>query len=285
LLGIVVWEENLPSPVRDRIEMHQSLPVMLPYQDAVYRTVPRSVPFFSKVFPELSFYSRFLAITAKAGAKSRSGGYTDAAWCQSSLDVLRALERVGIRFDISGIDHLEALRSPCVVIGNHMSVLETTVLPIVIHPIHRVTFIVKNNLMAYPVFKHVLAARDPIVVDRTNPRQDLKTVLEGGTERLQKGVSVIVFPQTTRTLSFDPRKFNTIGVKLAQRAGVPIVPLALLTDAWGNGKYLKDFGRIDPSRKVYFAFGKPMRIEGRGTAENQAVKEFIAGKLKTWKTG
>jgi 1-acyl-sn-glycerol-3-phosphate acyltransferase len=157
------------------------------------------------------------------------------------------------------------------------------VLPIVIHPIRRVTFIVKDSLLAYPVFKHVLSARDPIVVGRTNPRQDLKTVLEGGMARLQKGVSVIVFPQTTRTRSFDPKKFNTIGVKLAQRAGVPVVPLAVLTDAWGNGKYLKDFGRIDPSRKVCFAFGKPMRVEGRGAAENQAVKDFIARKLEAWR--
>jgi len=39
-----------------------------------------------------------------------------------------------------------------------------------------------------------------------------------------------------RTVAFDPALFTSIGVKLAQRAGVPVVPLALLTDAWGNGR-------------------------------------------------
>ena len=58
-----------------------------------------------------------------------------------------------------------------------------------------------------------------------------KAVLEGGKQRLQKGISIIVFPQTTRTVRFEPENFNSIGVKLAQRAKVPIIPLALRTDA------------------------------------------------------
>jgi 1-acyl-sn-glycerol-3-phosphate acyltransferase len=135
----------------------------------------------------------------------------------------------------------------------------------------------------YPVFKHVMRSRDLIAVTRTNPRQDLMAVLEGGLERLKKGISIVVFPQTTRTLTFNEKKFTTIGVKLAQRAGVPIIPLALKTDAWGNGKRLKDFGKIDASKSVKFAFGAPMRVKGRGGEEHQAIIEFIAHKLKEWK--
>jgi len=263
--------------------MTDSAPLKLPFKSGTYRTVPGRIPPFSRAFPALSFYSRFLAITVRAGEKAKRGRYDGLAWCQSSLDTMRALEHVGICLEISGIGNLEALETPCVVIANHMSVLETTVLPIVIHPIRKVTFIVKDSLLAYPVFKHVLGARDPIVVGRSNPRQDLKTVLEGGAERIKKGVSIIVFPQTTRSHTFDPKRFNSIGIKLAQRANVPVVPLALLTDAWGNGKYLKDFGRIDPSRKVRLVFGRSIRIEGRGAGEHQAIKDFIAKNLERWK--
>lgn len=202
---------------------------------------------------------------------------------ESSYQVLRALERVGIRVEVTGIRHLEALDGPCLVIANHMSVLETFVLPGVIQPIRPVTFVVKESLMTYPVFGHVMRSRDPIAVTRTNPRQDFKTVMEGGRERLARGVSLVVFPQTTRTSSFDPEEFNSIGIKLAQKTGVPVVPLALLTDAWGNGKRLKDFGKIDPSRTVHLAFGEPMVVAGRGSAEHEAVIAFIQGKLKEWR--
>ncbi len=108
-------------------------------------------------------------------------------------------------------------------------------------------------------------------------------MLEGGAERLKRGISIIAFPQTTRTLSFDPVQFNTIGIKLARKANVPVVPLALFTDAWGNGKYLKDFGKIDASKKVYFAFGEPMWVQGRGSDEHQAIISFISRKLQEWK--
>ena len=94
---------------------------------------------------------------------------------------------------------------------------------------------VKESLLKYPFFGPVLGSREPIVVGRSNPREDLVAVLEGGEARLKQGRSVIVFPQSTRSSVFDPAHFNTIGVKLAKRAGVPVIPVALKTDAWGNG--------------------------------------------------
>ena len=254
-----------------------------PYTNSVYCTAPETVSLSAKTFPVLTFYSRFLAIVFKAGAKAKQSRYNDAEFCQSSFEVLRALEKVGVRFEMTGIDAVKQLDTPCVVIANHMSVLETTILPGVIRSFRKVTFIIKRSLLAYPVFGNVLRTRDPIAVSRTNPRQDLKAVLEGGVERLKKGISIIAFPQTTRTVSFDPAQFNTIGIKLARKANVPVVPVALSTDAWGNGKYFKDLGKIDASKKVYFAFGEPMRIQGRGSDEHQAIISFISGKLQQWR--
>jgi 1-acyl-sn-glycerol-3-phosphate acyltransferase len=163
-----------------------------------------------------------------------------------------------------------------------MSTLETFVLPAIIASLKPVTFVVKEALVDTPIFKYVMRSRDPITVGRANPREDLKAVLEGGTERLNAGISIIIFPQTTRFLDFDPRKFNTIGMKLARRANVPVVPVALKTDAWGNGKILKDFGKMDPSKKVHFSFGEPLVIKDRGTEEQEKVLEFIGSRLKEW---
>ena len=255
----------------------------LPYEDNMYRTIPETVSLFARLFPGLAFYSRFLSVILRASVKAKRSQYTDAHWCQSSFEILGQLESLGCRLKMTGLEYLKQLETPCVVIGNHMSVLETVILPTVVQPFRKVTFIVKDSLLVYPVFRHIMRSRNPIVVGRVNPRQDLKAVMEGGKDRLKKGISIIVFPQTTRTRSFDPAKFNSIGVKLAKRANVPIVPLALLTDAWGNGKYLKDFGKIDPTRGIHFAFGKPMWVQGRGADEHQKIIAFISGKLHEWK--
>jgi 1-acyl-sn-glycerol-3-phosphate acyltransferase len=157
-------------------------------------------------------------------------------------------------------------------------------LPLIIQPIKEVTFVVKQSLLEYPVFKHIMRSRDPIAVKRQNPREDLKAVLNGGIERLQAGISIVIFPQASRSEIFDPAQFNTIGIKLAQKAGAPVVPIALSTHALKNGKYFKDLGAIDPSRTVHFAFGSPFQVQGRGQQEHQQIIDFIQSKLRQWKT-
>jgi 1-acyl-sn-glycerol-3-phosphate acyltransferase len=155
----------------------------------------------------------------------------------------------------------------------------------VIQPMRDVTFVVKQSLIDYPVFKYVMRSREPIALSQTDPRADFKKMLEEGPKRLERGISIVVFPEGRRTMTFDPGRFNSIGVKLAQRAGAPIVPLALKTDAWAlGGRRLPDFGKIDPSKTVHFAFGEPLRVSGRGGEENRAIIEFIEQKLAQWRS-
>ncbi|MDI6801439.1 MAG: lysophospholipid acyltransferase family protein [Thermodesulfovibrionales bacterium] len=251
-------------------------------RNSYYKTSLNKISLLSKIATSFSFYSKGILIVLKASFKAKHFKYDNAEWAKSSFSILRALESVGIEIEITGIDNFKNLECPCVFIGNHMSTLETFVLPAIIEPLKDVTFVVKKSLVEYPVFKHVMRSRDPITVGRTNPRDDLKAVLEGGVQILKSGRSIIIFPQTTRMAVFDPKIFNTIGIKLAHKANVPVIPIALKTDAWGNGKYLKDFGKIDPSKKVYFAFGEPLWIKDRGAEEHNKVVEFISNKLREW---
>lgn len=254
----------------------------LEFIDGCYVTSPRKVGWFARLFPSLAFHVRFVWIVLRAARKAVRGKYTDQEWVNSSLEVLRALETVGVQFEITGIKHLRDIDGPCLVIGNHMSSLETGVLPCLVQPIKPVTFVVKQGLLRYPIFRHVMASRDPVPVTQTDPRQDLRAMLTGGAERLQRGISLIIFPEGERSPRFSPQRFNSIGVKLAGREEVPIVPVALLTDAWALGKPIGDFGRIDPSRKVHFAFGPALCVTGRGNEAQQQIVDFIQAKLDEW---
>lgn len=254
----------------------------LEYTDGTYRSPARSIPLRARLFPALSLYIPFLRVVLKASRLARKGRFDDTELSRRTLECLRILERVGITVEVTGLDHFRELDSPCVVIANHMSALETVVLPIVMQPLHPMTFIIKQSLLTYPVFGPIMRSLDPVAVTRTNPRRDLKEVLEQGTSRLRRGVSLVVFPQTTRMVAFDPSKFSSIGVKLAHRAGVPVIPLALLTDAWGNGKRFKDFGPVDTNKDVRFAFGAPITVQSRGSEEQKEIVRFIRAHLGEW---
>ena len=259
------------------------LPIaQLPFVDGEYRTAPRRISWLARTFPSVVFYLRLATLVFHAAIKAKWSTYTGQDWTNSSLKVLHALEKVGVEFEVTGVEHLEAVDGACLVVGNHMGTLETMILPGIIQPIRNVTFVVKQALVSYPIFKHVMRSRNPIAVSQTDPRADLKLMLTGGLERLGNGISLVVFPQGERSLTFEPSQFNSIGVKLASRSKVPIVPLALVTDAWELGSVVSDVGKIDPSKKVRFAFGSPLTVEGRGAEENEAIIQFVTEKLRGW---
>ncbi|WP_035244708.1 lysophospholipid acyltransferase family protein [Desulfonatronovibrio hydrogenovorans] len=249
-------------------------------QDSYVTNPARSSMIFHAV-PGLYFYLRMLGTVFKAARKARKG-YTDQDWIESSLEIIKHLETVDCRFFIDGKKNFINLEGPCVFVANHMSTLETFALASIIRPHRPLTFVVKESLVRYPVFKHVMQSRNPMVVSRKNPRQDFRVVMEEGQDRLSRGISVVIFPQARRTSRFDPEKFNSMGIKLARKAGVPVIPLALKTDAWSAGRLLKDFGKIRPERFIHFSFGPPLVVQGNGREEHQKVISFIRTNLEKW---
>ena len=247
-----------------------------------YTTPVTAKSFLANLSPELVFYPKMINVIIRGSRKGKKGTYTGHEWMLSSLNLLKAMEAAGGIFQIENLDIVHNLKTPSVFVGNHMSTLETFTLPSMIQPYQPCTFVIKKSLSTMPVFKHLMMARNPIVVGRSNPREDLKTMLNEGHRNLQEGTSLIIFPQTTRSLVFDPASFNSIGVKIAKKAGVPVVPVALKTDAMPNGKLVKDMGKLYPKRPIRFCFGHPINVEGNGKEAQQQIVDFISGKLTEW---
>lgn len=199
-----------------------------------------------------------------------------------SLKLLRNVEIQGAQITIDGLDRFPADGAPYVFACNHMGTLEASVLPGIIASRIPMTFVVKKNLLRVPFCGHFLKRLDVIPVTRKHPGEDLMKVLEKGAGLLSRGISVVLFPEGSRQEVFSSRKFNSLATKLALRAGVPVVPVALRTDFWGIGKHRSYFGPLHYDAPVRMTFGDPIRPAGRGRSEHRQVLDFIHRHLREW---
>lgn len=235
-----------------------------------------------RILTRLWFNLIFVTQVIIGGSQVILGRFSQAAFVERSYPLIWALEKAGARFRIEGAHHILKVDGPAVFVGNHMSSLETVALPCIIVPFKPCAFIIKESLANYPMFGRIVRQLTCITVSRKNARADLQKVLSEGPQRLQQGLSLVIFPQSTRAPRLDPAKFGTLGHKLAREAGVPVIPVALRTDLWQPGKWLKDFGPMDVRRPVYIEFGEPQKVEGKGKAEHQATVDFIQTRHDTW---
>jgi len=177
---------------------------------------------------------------------------------------------------------LRETEGPLVIVANHMSALETFVLPCLVSPIQPTTFVVKEKLMRGLFFGRIMRSRAPIVVGRKNAREDMQIVLHEGERILKTGKSIILFPEGTRQESFIPENFNSLGTKLARRAGVKIMPVALKTDFWGNGRFLKGFGALKRKLPIYIEFGEAVSVAKNEKETQKYLVDFIASCYNRW---
>jgi 1-acyl-sn-glycerol-3-phosphate acyltransferase len=244
--------------------------------------VPRALTEYFLLGSRWSVYSHFIGTILRSRSLALKGLYDDEAWARSSLEIINNLERCGAKFKIEGMDRVRATEGPLVFISNHMSTLETLALPGLIRPMKPVTYVVKQKLLGGFFWGPIMRSRNPIAVSRRDPRADLEIVLREGQARLAAGISVIVFPQGTRTPVFARAGFNSLGIKLAARAGISILPVAVKTDFWGSSGLFRGFGPVHRDRTVHIEFGEARQVAGRGKAEHELCLDFIESRLRAW---
>lgn len=203
-------------------------------------------------------------------------------WAEACMASINFAEGIGSVVTFEGFRQRAAHEGPVVYVSNHMSTFETMVYPTALVTFGKLSIILKKNLTDIPFVGATARAVRCIAVTRKNARDDLKTVLEQGTRNIADGLSVLIFPQGTRQAVFESKRFNSLGAKLAERANVPIVPIAVQTDFLETGKWIRDFGPVDPARPIRFACGPVLAPELGAKKMHEQSVAFIAATLSAW---
>ena len=145
-----------------------------------------------------------------------------------------------LSYQVTGLENIP--QQPIVILSKHQSTFETIVFQCIFPPF---TWIMKRELLWLPFFGWGLATFRPITINRAKGVQALKHIFKQGTQRLESGLSVLVFPEGTRSRWGDKNAYRTGGVALAKQAGVAILPVAHNAGKfWAKGQFVKQSGVV-----------------------------------------
>ncbi len=91
-------------------------------------------------------------------------------------------------------------------------------------------YIAKVEMLRYPLLRDWMKALYCLFLDRDNIKEGLKTILQG-IEYIKNGVSICIFPEGTRNHSDTMLPFKEGSMKMAEKTGCPIIPMAITNSA------------------------------------------------------
>ena len=228
----------------------------------------------TKVFP-------YCALTEPFGL------LTTEKWARACFSAVTTAEKLGLSVMIEGFDARMKHEGPVVYLCNHMSTTETILLMPVLLAFGPFSYVAKASLAHLPFLEKAAAHMRMVPISRKSPREDLVNILRVGRERISGGDSFLIFPQGARYETFSRQKYSSIGAKLAERAGCPVVPLVVDTRCQPTRKtglfrkVLKDFGPVDTSHDIRIACGPAIPC-GKARDMHAAAFEWMATKLESW---
>jgi len=130
----------------------------------------------------------------------------------------------GIRLMVKGLEHLDSSRQ-YIFMANHQSNID---IPVLVQSLTKfeLRWVAKKELLFVPLFGWAMWASRHIVVDRSN-RSKAMTSLRKARERIEGGISVVVFPEGTRSSDGQFLPFKRGGFVLAVKTQTPVVPITI----------------------------------------------------------
>lgn len=172
----------------------------------------------------------------------------------------------GVNYKIEGLENIPT-KGPAVILSNHQSFWDNIIMP-VLFPMQ--SWVIKKQLLNIPIFGLGLKLMEPIALDRSQA-MSVRQLLQLGTKKLQDGIWVVIFPESTRLNPGQTVPFKAGCASLAHINNVPIVPMAHNAGTlWPKGFWLK-------SGTITVKIGKPLYPrEGQDARELSAeVEQWI----------
>jgi len=190
------------------------------------------------------------------------------SWARILFWVLDRL--CGLTFTVEGREHIPPGNH--IVMSNHTSAWET-VAPFLIFPPQ--VWVLKRELLWIPFVGWGLKLLRPIAINRGEGHRAVNQVIEQGQARLKDGLWIIIFPEGTRVVAGETRKFGVSGAMLAIASGKSVVPLS-----HNAGTFWPRRGFVKKPGTIRVVIGEPIESVGKNPRQlSEEVKQSVEAGL------
>jgi 1-acyl-sn-glycerol-3-phosphate acyltransferase len=173
------------------------------------------------LIPSIAVYTIALGTLSIASSLFERDGHF-AHWCARTWSRL-ILVTTGVRVAVEGLERLEPGRT-YVFVANHQSIYD---IPILFWSLpFQLRIIAKESLGSIPFLGWHLRRTGHMLVDRRRP--DRSRIFGWASRLTSHGLSLIVFPEGTRSRDGRVGRFKGGGFLLALQAGIQVVPLSII---------------------------------------------------------
>jgi 1-acyl-sn-glycerol-3-phosphate acyltransferase len=194
-------------------------------------------------------------------------------WGKSILVVSR------VKVSVKGLSNIDP-SSSYIYMPNHQSNFDIPVL--LGHLTVQFRWLAKMELFKIPIFGRAMRKAGYISIDRYN-RESAFESLKVAADKIKSGVSVLIFPEGTRSRDGNIRPFKKGGFVMAIDSGVPIVPVVITgTRAiMPRGKFRVYPGHV--SMVIHKPIGTSIYTRETKEALMESVRRVICEKFETGK--
>jgi 1-acyl-sn-glycerol-3-phosphate acyltransferase len=204
-----------------RVQSHKGL--LSPPHLATWSVLRKALLFPYQVFiilfffPLMYFWGVASFIASFFDAKGNLAHRCIRQWARTSLAL------AGLRVHIEGQERINP-QNTYIFMPNHASFLDT-VLAFAYIPCN-FRNIIKEEVFSVPLLGLVLRRSGEIPLDRKNPWKALRS-LRRAADLLKEGISIVVFPEGTRSPNEEIQEFKTALFILPIRSRIPVVPVLI----------------------------------------------------------
>jgi 1-acyl-sn-glycerol-3-phosphate acyltransferase len=173
-----------------------------------------------------------------------------------------------VKVKVEGMEHLKR-EGPYIFMSNHQGSYD--IFALLGYLPFQFKWLAKKELFSIPFFGWTMAAAGYISIDREGSRRTVEA-MNGAARKIQEGMSLVIFPEGSRSPDGSIQPFKKGGFTLAIKSKVPIIPITII----GSREIMPKEKLTTTSGEIRIRMDHPIETQNYSLKDRKSLMEKVS---------